>query len=80
MLLSESRNLPHGLCRENIAYWSPDGKYIVYSSIGKPHKCNQNVLEQDVYVYSVENGDLVNVSQSLEGISEPIGWTISNTQ
>lgn len=76
----ESNELPYGLCQGNVGYWSTNGQYIAYSSTGQQHVCNQTILESDVFVYSVENKELVNVTPSLEGVSRPIGWAISNAR
>ncbi len=75
MISSKSKNLPHGICRGNIARWSVDGQYIAYSSIGQQHMCAQDIIELDIMIYSKINDQINNVTEALEGISKPISWT-----
>ncbi len=70
----ESKELPHGLCQGNTAHWSDDGQFITFSSIGEQHICNQDVIDSNVFVYSIEDKQLNNLTQTLEGVSRPIGW------
>lgn len=76
---SESNLLPNGLCSKNTAIWSPDGRYVAYSSIGKQHACIEDKNATNVYVYSTENKQSVNLTDSLKGVVTPVGWlTIQN--
>lgn len=72
----ESNELPHGLCQGNAGYWSADRQYVAYSSTGEQHVCNQDMIDSDVFVYSIEDKHLNNLTQTLEGISKPIGWSV----
>jgi hypothetical protein len=73
---SESRNLPYGLYQENVTSWSADGEYVAFSSTGLHYTYRHNVVETDVFVYSIMTGELINVTEALSGLSKPIGWLV----
>ncbi len=76
----ESNDLPFGYYNKHKAYWTEDGQMIAFASTGDYKTYKHEVTESDVFVYSMKDKDLNNLTESLEGISIPLGWATSDNE
>lgn len=75
-IFSESYKLPYGVCANPTAMWSPDGQYFAFLSTGERQNCHQDENKSNVYVYSYENMTTTNLTDSLTGNVDVLGWSI----